>query len=74
MERDRTAAADRVRDQALRSGVHLGKDQAQADDESLVRLQHFHQQRREKSPREGDAARKLVVLVVSCFKLHMVSF
>ena len=24
MERDRTAAADRVRDQALRSGVHLG--------------------------------------------------
>ena len=32
MERDRTAAADRVRDQALRSGVHLGQDQAQAGD------------------------------------------
>ena len=57
MERDRGAAADRVRDQALRPGVHLGQDQAQADDERVVGVQHFHQQRRQKSTREGGAAR-----------------
>lgn len=49
-ERDGGAEAGRVRDQVLRSGVHLGKDQAQADGESVVRLQPFHQQTSEKSP------------------------
>ena len=67
MERDRTAAADRVRDQALRSGVHLGQDQAQADDERVLRLQHFRQQHRQESSRESRAKSKSVFAEISLF-------
>ena len=51
MERNRTVAADRVRDQALRSGVHPGEDQEQTEGQRFARLQHFCQQHREKMSR-----------------------
>ena len=56
--RDRAAAADRVRDQALRSGVHLGEDREETEGRRVARLQHFRQQHREEVSREGRAARQ----------------
>ena len=49
MERDRTAAADRVRDQELRSGVHLGEDQEEVERQRVGGLQHFRQQHGQES-------------------------